>query len=120
MNRPRHMNENTQRFVDQARRIAHDKDAPPEEIEQKTADLIQANFPRSEFRDGECILMNEFERRFKRAFCKGIEPHYHQWPVRVDVDQKGITLRLGKTLDQIKKELNEDSQARASRLTPHD
>lgn len=59
-----------------------------------------------EFQDGEVILMHEFERRFKRAYCGGVEPHYLQWVVRVEVDRVGnVTLRLGRSLEEIKKDL---------------
>ncbi len=100
------MDDKTKNFLDEARAIARDKDAAPPDVERKTAALIERNFPRKEFRDGECILMHEFQSRFRKAFCRGIEPHFAQWPVRVHVDQRdNISLTLGKTLEQIKAEL---------------
>lgn len=89
----------------------------PAELGNKIRDVVTAMYPVAKpiFRDGEVMLLHEFERRFKKAFCNGIEPHFHQWPVMVRVDSRhNLSVQFGKTLDAIKEELgiaSADSQS---------
>ena len=105
-------------FINDATKIARNRNAPVEDIGRLTTELIESNFPRPAFKDGEVILMHEFQRRFKRAYCRDIEPHWAQWPVMVRIDGRGnLSIQLGKTLAQIKADLG-ISDTRASSLAP--
>ncbi len=72
----------------------------PAELQLKLKAMIEAAHPAPVFIDGEVITIREFERRFKKAVCDGIEPTFGQWRVRVLSDPGGeMMLALGTSLE---------------------
>lgn len=89
--------------------LIRDKTKSPEEIIAELTAMIEEAHPLPAFEDGETLLLHEFEARFKAHYCRGNVTHFYQWPVRVSVDQRGnVTLHLGRTLEERKKELADE------------
>jgi len=76
--------------------IREEKD--PAALQAKLREMIEEAHPAPVFKDGEVMPLHEFERRFKRSVCAGVEPAYLQWQVLVRVGDLGrLTVDFGPT-----------------------
>ena len=100
------MSEKSENFVKRCRETIKEI-TDPVELQRQLREMVEAEYPvAAPFADGETMLLHEFERRFKKAFCRNIEPQFRQWPVLVRVDTRGnLSAQFGKTLDQITADL---------------